>query len=114
MEKARLFVFTSLTCPHCPVAKKIASEVAGARDDVVYRDVVSGVAGSERLFRKFDIQTVPTIIIQGPAYDGNIGLRGAQPEKTLNKYLDIALGKRSLEDEKKSGGGFFRKLFGKT
>ncbi len=107
-----MYVFTSPTCPHCPAAKKIASEVANSRDDVVYKDVVSGMPGSERLFRKFDISSVPTIIIRGPAYPNNIGLRGVQSRKTLNKYINLALGLESLP-EKSSSGGFLKKLFGK-
>ncbi|MFP4524733.1 MAG: thioredoxin family protein, partial [Candidatus Woesearchaeota archaeon] len=85
MAKATLYVFSSPTCPHCPTAKAIAGQVAKERDDVIYKDVVSGMAGSNKLFKKFDIASVPTIIIQGPAYPQNIGLKGTQPVPTLNK-----------------------------
>ena len=104
MAKATLYVFTSPTCPHCPSAKAIAGQVAKERDDVVYKDVVSGLAGSNKLFKKFDVTSVPTIIIQGSDYPQNIGLRGTQPVPTLHKYLDIATGKRDVEEESSSGG----------
>jgi len=38
--------------------------------------------------------SVPTFIIQGPIYPELIGLRGNQTKEVMNKYLDIALGKR--------------------
>lgn len=105
MANATLYVFSSPTCPHCPTAKAIAGQVAKERDDVTYKDVVSGMAGSNKLFKKFDIASVPTIIIQGPEYPQNIGLKGTQPAPTLHKYLDVAVGKREVEESSSSSGG---------
>ena len=101
-----------MTCPNCPPAKAIAHDVAKARDDVVLKNVVSGMGGSNGLFKKFDVMAVPTIIIKGPSYPQNIGLRGVQPAKTLHKYLDMALGIKFADEEPVSRTGFFSKIRG--
>ena len=108
MSKAELYVFSSPTCPHCPAAKSISEEFARERDDVKLIQVVSGTGGAEKLFRKFDVMSVPTIIIRGPAHPNNIGLRGAQGKNVLAKYVDIALGKAPAIEEKRS---MWSKLF---
>ena len=105
-----MYVFTSPTCPHCPAAKEFASQVAKERGDVTLKNVVSGMSGSNGLFKKFDVASVPTIIIKGPGYDKNIGLRGAQPPKTLHKYLDLALGMQPQEEEAQARKGFFSRI----
>lgn len=106
-----MYVFTSPTCPHCPQAKEIAMGVAKERDDVALKQVVSGMGGSNALFKKFDVMSVPTIIIKGPGYSRNIGLRGTQPAATLHKYLDKALGLETREEEASAKKGFFSRLF---
>jgi len=75
----------------------------------VLKNIVSGSRESERLFKKFGVVSVPTFIIKGPGFPQNIGLRGVQSEKTLHKYLDIALGLRRVE-ESSSAPGFFSKV----
>lgn len=106
-----MYVFTSPTCPACPAAKEITAQLAKQRDDFVLKNVVSGMAGSNGLFKKHDVVSVPTIIIKGPGYPQNIGLRGAQPIPTLNKYLDLALGLEVKNEEKTArSGGFFGKI----
>lgn len=109
MAKANVLLFTSPTCPHCPSAKAIAEKVAKSRDDVRLRLIVSGQPGAERLFKHYDVMSVPTFIIRGPGYPHNIGLRGTQSEGTLNKYIDIALGLKEPEVKK----SFFEKLMEK-
>lgn len=109
MAKATMYLFTSMTCPNCPPAKQLAHDVAKERDDVVLKNVVSGMAGSNGLFKKFDVMAVPTIIIKGPGYDKNIGLRGVQPAKTLHKYIDMALGIQP-EEQPTGKSGFLSKL----
>lgn len=110
MTKATMLVFTSPTCPQCPMAKEFAHNVGKARDDVTIKHVVSGMPGSNGLFKKHDVMAVPTFIIKGPGYPSNIGLRGVQPEQTLHKYVDLALGKQLSEIEKKEKKGFFTKI----
>lgn len=112
MTRATMLVFTSPTCPACPAAKELTSQLAKQRDDFVLKNVVSGMPGSNGLFKKHDVVSVPTIIIKGPGYPQNIGLRGAQPIPTLNKYLDMALGVEQEEatGEKPRTGGFFGKI----
>jgi len=112
MAKAKLFVFSSPTCPHCPMAKNLAQQAVKEREDVHYVDVMSGSHAAEKLFKKFEVQSVPTIIITGPEYPSNIGLRGAQAIPTLHKYLNLALGIKEevLEEEQKQSSGFFARV----
>lgn len=112
MTKAKLYVFSSPTCPHCPTAKELAKQATSARDDVMYNDVMSGSHAAEKLFKKFDVASVPTIIITGPGYPSNIGLRGAQSIPVLNKYIDMALGVESedVQEEKPAKSGFFARM----
>jgi len=39
MEKSKIEVFTSPTCPHCPSAVKLAKELEQERDDVFCRRI---------------------------------------------------------------------------
>lgn len=108
MSKAELYVFSSPTCPHCPTAKAIAQEFAENRDDVLFKDVLSGTAGAQKLFKKFEVVSVPTIVIRGPGYPHNIGLRGAQGKDVLTKYVNMALGRETPVEDKQ---GFWSRLF---
>ncbi len=111
MTQATMMVFSSPTCPHCPAAKNFAEQVHKERDDVRLQLVTSGTPGAEKLFRKYDVASVPTVIIKGDSYDQNIGLRGAQSPKTLHKYVDLALGIEREEEvkEKKSLFSVFKR-----
>lgn len=110
MAKAKLYVFTSPTCPHCPMAKELAKKAANERDDVVYMDVMSGSHAAEKLFKKFDVASVPTIIITGLEYPSNIGLRGAQSVPTLHKYINMALGIEAEIEEKPVKNSLFSRV----
>jgi thioredoxin-related protein len=110
-NQAELFVFSSMTCPHCPPVRKVVEEFSSTRKDVVVRSVVSGMSGASELFDKFEVRSVPTIIIKGPGYPHNIGLRGAQDAAVLAKYVDMALGKEPSVEV--TSGWSFKKLFQK-
>lgn len=105
--KAKVKLFTSITCPNCPSAKNEISELKKQRDDFDLNIIeVTTIEGSNEA-KKENIMSVPTYIISGPGVEHNIGLIGAQGFETLNKYIDISLGLRKL-DEKKS---FWKKIF---
>jgi predicted DsbA family dithiol-disulfide isomerase len=101
MKKAKIYLFTSPTCPHCPPAKKFMQNFKSSRDDMDFQEFSTITAEGQKKADQYDIMSVPTFIIRGPGYQGNIGLRGVQSAESMNKYIDIALGKRSLEEPKK-------------
>ena len=96
-EPATGLLFTSMTCPHCPVAKKIFEEVRKERDDVELHSLMTHTPQGHDLAKRFGIQSVPTFVFYGPGHGSPMGLVGVQSKDTLNKYIDIALGKRSLK-----------------
>lgn len=91
--KSKVYLFTSPTCPHCPNAKKFIHEFKKKRDDFVLKEYSTATKEGQKLSAKFQVRSVPTFIIKGPGYAGNIGLVGVQNDKTMNKYLDLSLGK---------------------
>lgn len=101
MEKANIFLFTSPTCPHCPAAKRFANEFKKSRDDFNLIELSTMTPEGRNKASKFGIMTVPTFIITGHAFPDPIGLKGVQNNETMNKYLDIALGYKTLDDFKK-------------
>ncbi len=94
MEKAKVYLFTSPTCRFCPEAKKLMQEFSRERDDFDYYELSTATQEGVSKARELEIMSVPTFIIQGPIYPELIGLRGNQTKEVMNKYLDIALGKR--------------------
>lgn len=98
--QAKMLLFTSPTCPHCPAAKQAAAEVAKSRNDVVFEELSTALPKTQKKAQKYEIRSVPTFIINGPAFSENIGLAGVQSKEVLHKYLDISLGKRELEQKK--------------
>lgn len=107
MQQARIYLFTSMTCPHCPVAKKGLDELRKQRSDIDAHELPLHTPQAQHLAKQFGVQSVPTFIIQGQKHEGNIGLVGSQSQHTLNKYVDIALGKRS-QDPPSSNSVFTR------
>lgn len=97
--KAVMHLFFSPTCPHCPRAKEIASEVAKDRDDVDLEMHSIMEPEGQEMSREYEIMSVPTFIIKGPGFPENIGLRGVQGKDVLNKYIDKALGGEDKEEK---------------
>ncbi len=106
MTRAKIYLFTSPTCPSCPPAKNFMSEFKKERDDAVFSEYSTITSEGRKLARKFNVMSVPTFIIIGPGYPTPIGLRGIQSTKSMNKYIDMSLG-LVKEDKKK---GLFDKL----
>lgn len=103
--RAKIEIFSSLTCPHCPSAIKLVEEVSKERNDVdVIKHEINTLEGNKRA-SEFNIMSVPTIIVKGSNPEV-IGLRGLFSKKGLNKAIDVSLGKDNFEDNK----SFFDKI----
>ncbi len=111
MDKATVYLFTSPTCPHCPAARRFIDEFKGERDDFLVRHISVATSDGQRLSRKFNVQSVPTFIIKGPAYPSAIGLMGLQSSRSMHKYIDLALGRIEEPQENPSFLQKIRNLF---
>jgi len=74
----------------------------------MYKEMSTMYPEAQKLARKYEIRAVPTIIIQGPAYEKNIGFVGVPSKKKFNELLDLSLGIEKKEvvkekPKKKSG-----------
>ncbi len=98
MQKAKLMLFTSPTCPHCHSARRITGELASERKDFDYVEHSTASPQGGRIAKHFNIMSVPTTIIQGPGYLEPIGLVGTQTKQVLHKYLDVSLGLRDIDE----------------
>jgi len=108
-EKSTGLLFTSVTCPNCPVAKQYFEEIKEERDDIDIHLLSVNEPKGSRLAKKFNIQSVPTFVFYGPGHEEPKGLVGAQPKHILNKYIDIAVGKKKYEERKPFS---LKRLFG--
>lgn len=103
-------LFTSLSCPNCPPAKKDFEQFKEERKDMELHSLGTNTPIGHKLAKKFGIMAVPTFIFYGPGHEKPMGLTGLQTLETLHKYADISLGKQNLEPEKKFS---FKNLFKK-
>jgi protein-disulfide isomerase len=110
MTKVKIYLFTSQTCPHCPLAKEELQQLLQQRHDIdaEFLDVHS--SRGQELGREFGLKSVPTYVIQGPGHKGNMGLNGSQGLEKLNKFVDVALGKIDLKKNEKGFKGFLKKI----
>ena len=99
MEHAKIEVFTSPTCPHCPKAKANVDEFAKGRDDIRIIHTNTGTSDGARRAQQFDVRSVPTIFVTGPGYPDRIGYIGVPSKDRLGKLVDIALGKEEWKEE---------------
>lgn len=90
--KAKIYMFTSPTCPHCPPARKFMKDFKKERDDFELFDIVAGTEEAAEKAKEFNVNSVPTFIIQGPGYKDNIGIRGTPSKEKMNKYIDLSYG----------------------
>jgi thioredoxin-like negative regulator of GroEL len=102
MTKAEVLLFFSPLCPHCPPAKEAITELAGSRDDFELQLMNTLEPETAPEAARYGVRSVPTFIIKGPGHEENIGLQGGQSKDTLNKYIDIAIGKRKVEEKERS------------
>ncbi|WP_304123297.1 MJ0307 family thioredoxin [Methanosphaera cuniculi] len=78
----KLEVFTSQTCPYCPMAVEVAEEAKkelGDKVDFEHYDVAEHMD----LVQKYQIMSVPTIII-----DGEVAFVGAPSAQELISKLE--------------------------
>jgi glutaredoxin len=108
MEKAKVYLFTSPTCPHCPAAKEFIKEFSKKRTDfdVVFYSTMD--SEGQKMAHKFQVMSVPTFIIKGPGNPDYLGIRGGPSENTMNKYLDMSFG--NVDSNLKQKKGFFEKM----
>lgn len=106
--QSKILVFTSPTCPHCPSALRLAREIEKSRDDVKVEEYSTATKDGARKAEYYNVMSVPTVFVRGPAHNQNIGFRGTPPKDRLLKAIDISLGKASFDDMVEKG--FFAKL----
>jgi len=107
-EKAKIEVFTSPTCPHCPHAKKVVQELSKEREDIKFIETSTATHKGQKRSESLGVRSVPTLFIKGPGYPDRIGYVGTPSKSQLNKMVNIALGLESWEEEKKES--FFSKI----
>jgi len=98
-ELATGIVFTSATCPHCPIAKKYFEELKQLRDDIDLHVLSVNDPEGSKMAEGFGIKSVPSFVFYGPGHADPMGLVGAQPKDVLIKYIDIAVGKKQLKNK---------------
>lgn len=112
MEKSKILLFTSPTCPHCPAAEKFVHEIAKERDDATVEIFSSVTTKGQKKARSLGVMSVPTIFVKGPNHPEHIGFRGVPHKKNFLKAIDISLGKADFE-KKISLSDKITKLFSK-
>lgn len=108
-KKAKIYLFTSPTCPSCPPAKKFMQEFQKERDDFVFQELSVASNEGRSKAQEYGVMSVPTFAIIGPNYPTPIGLRGLQTKKVMNKYIDLSYGIK--EDDGKSIWQKFKNIF---
>jgi len=99
MQKSIIELFSSPTCPYCPRCITMLKELEQERNDIdaIYYSTLSE-KGKTKL-EEYNILTVPTFIITGPAITNKIGLKNPSKEK-LNEAIDISLGLKQIKRQK--------------
>ncbi len=95
MSRAKIEVFTSPTCPHCPAAKRVAEELSAERNDVKVVETSTYSSKGQKRAKSLEVRSVPTIFVTSNEYNGRIGHVGIPSKDSLNKMINIAL---SYED----------------
>jgi small redox-active disulfide protein 1 len=111
MEQSKIEVFTSPTCPHCPSAKQLAQEVSKGRDDVRVIEQSTATAEGVKKAQHYNIMTVPTILVTGPATNEVFGFQGTPSRTKLVEAIEMSLGKREIPNNEPKKG-FFARVFG--
>src|SRR3989338_3640398 len=65
IKKIRIEIYTSVTCPHCPSARKLMEELNKEIDDLETEEfIVNTPEGNERA-KQMNVKSVPMIFLQG-------------------------------------------------
>ncbi|MGM5484830.1 MAG: thioredoxin family protein [Nanobdellota archaeon] len=110
--KAKVEVFTSPTCPHCPSAVKVAKEITAGREDAETEEMSVATNEGRSKAQKYGIMSTPTLIINGPEHPEPIGMTGTPSRNGLSKAINISLGRERWEEKKKGLFDKFMDLFG--
>lgn len=105
MEKSKVRVFTTVTCPHCPGAKRMVKEVVKKRNDAVVLEHSNATAAGMKIMNQYGIQTVPTVMVSGPGFHKTLVV-DPLTEGNLVGAIEITQGKRIPKQEK----SFFEKV----
>ena len=101
--KAKIEVYTSPTCPHCPSAVALVNEISKERDDVKVKIYSLAESEGSRRANRLGIMATPTILVKGKCSNGYIGFRGTPSRKALINAIDKALCLVKEKEKKKSG-----------
>jgi glutaredoxin len=113
MDTAKIEVFTSPTCPHCPSAKKAVMKFAEGKDYIKIVETSTATHEGQKRARQYEVRSVPTLFVTSSSYPDKIGYVGVPSENGLKKMTDIALGKDKWDEGKKEGiFSRIAKLFG--
>lgn len=77
----KLEVFTSLSCPYCPMAVAAAEEAVKELGDVVYYEHLDVNENMDKV-QEYTIMSVPTVVI-----DGEVAFIGAPSTEELVEKL---------------------------
>ena len=109
MEKSKIEVFTSPTCPYCPSAMEIIGEVARERSDVFVDEINMALPEGMDKAKQFQVIITPTVFVKGPMHNEILAVAGTPSKARLNELIDISQGKKKLKEDK----GFFERVFEK-
>lgn len=98
-DKAKVEIFTSSICPHCPKALEIAEDIKKEREDVIVEEISVTTPYGRLEVERLGITAVPTTIIRGPAHPQPIGFKGLIPKDRLMEAIDISLGIREGQEK---------------
>jgi len=112
MDKSKIEVFTSPTCPYCPSAVKVANEVAKERADVIVEELDTYSDEGSRKALQFQVMTVPTVFVNGPMHNEILAISGVPSKEKLNELVDISQGKKIIREEKPFLTRFWEKIKG--
>jgi protein-disulfide isomerase len=104
--QAKIQLFSSPTCPHCPHAKKAIMNVLKKRDDAKLIELSTATQVGRKKANLYGVRGVPTLFVSGPGHEERIGYVGVPSTDGLNKMINISLGKEKWEEKK----SLFQKL----
>lgn len=76
-------IFTSPTCVYCPSAKKLVAELAQEDKEIAVVEHSAATEEGRKRAQEFNIQSVPTIFVSGPATKEILGFRGTPSKEKL-------------------------------
>ena len=93
-NKMKILVFTSSSCPHCPLAERLVKEISPRYSDkgLVHEKIRTKTSEGRELAENYNIRGVPTILFVGDSGDELGRIVGVPSEKNLVKKIEKLLG----------------------